>query len=169
MELTGGKRRGLENRPLKGETTGFLTEKRRKFLKTEIGKRKGEFGDGNTNQYSMRIKDRARQAAKDLALVAYGLPAEDIKDIFDPDVMDYLLYIVASKLGREVSTMGPFYQILLNAVEAGMNADAHKRREWMNIQVTMSSVKMARYGALDIADRDHGETASFLEMVEPEK
>jgi len=163
------KRRGLENRPLKGETSGFLTEKRRKFLKLEPEMRKEEFGDGNTNQYKMRIKDRARQAVKYLARVAYGLPKEDLQDIFDPDVMDYLLYITVSKLGRNVSTMGPFYQILLNAIQEGVNADAHKRKEWVDIQVTMSSVKMQRYGgALDPTNRDHGDTTHFLEMVDPE-
>lgn len=149
-------------------TKGFLTDKRREFLKLEPEARKEEFGENNARQYRNQIKERARQAVKDLALVASGLSEEDIRDIFDPDVMDYLLYFTVSKIGREVSTMGPFYQILLNSIRVGMDADASERKEWMNIQVTMSSAKFSYGEELGISNPDRGDMTHFFKMVEPE-
>lgn len=139
MEKIEGGRRGLDNRSLKGATTGFLTEKRRKFLKTEVEKRKEEFGEGNTNQYNMRIKERSRQAVRDLALVAYGMPEKDVREVFDVEDMDLLIRWVVLKLGRDKTRQGIYFRVLLQAIEGALNYTADEHLERVEIGVSLHS------------------------------
>ncbi|WP_342770466.1 MULTISPECIES: hypothetical protein [unclassified Methanoculleus] len=137
MNGSGKNNRSLENRPLKGETTGFLTEKRRKFLKTPVEERKDAFGEGNTNQYNMRIKERAKQAVRDLALVAYGMPEKEVREIFDVEDMDLLLRWVVLKIGRDKTPRAVYFRALLQAIEGALNYTADEHLERVNIEVSL--------------------------------
>ena len=76
----------------------------------------------NRKQSDFVITRHAKQALKDLALVAAAYPEKRTQDIFSIDDLTTLVSAIIFKNGSDVTNHGPYYHVLIDAIIAEMNS-----------------------------------------------
>ncbi|MGA2918120.1 hypothetical protein [Methanoregula sp.] len=109
--------------PTEIQNYGILNPRTRQYLQTRnTEKPRDEDEKNRQKQYDYRIKRHAKQALKDLALVAAAYHEKRTRDIFSINDLTNLVSAVVYKNGNDVTDHGPYYHVLIDAIIAAMNA-----------------------------------------------
>ena len=118
------------------ETKGFLTEKRREYLRLPPEEREKKYPISTRTQNDFIIKRKAKQALQDLILVASAYTEKRNHEIFTIEDMKSLLSAVIYKIGREtVEGEGPYYHLLINTIIDTLNRDPDGSHTHLQFQI----------------------------------
>jgi len=143
----------------KMQNYGFLTDLKREYLITGKDKNLDEDTENKQKQYDFHIERHARQALKDLILVARSSPPKKNKKIFTIGLMRLLLSAVVAQQRREITEDGIYFQVLIKEIEKTVNEDtaypAQIRCDVVEYPGSPFAIREPDWNDMDIDDRRH--------------
>ena len=152
--------------------SGILTEDLKLFLMTPIDERSSAKGGVNLKKgKDKKIRDKGRQALKDLILISCGTNKKQNQEIFSNEDVANLLRAILHKQGFEKTDYGDYYSILVKAIEETMQPKfLSERGMTINWSYGPKSTKADFSEPLDLIEPANREyTKKVLETTESEK
>ena len=149
-------------------TKTTFTEKLADYMKFSTEERK-KFSEENPNlkrQYDYKIRKYAKDALKNLTLIAAGYEGKRVQEIFDVDMMMFLLNAVVSKTYDVKTHQGTYYMALLSAIKAalgGASMAASNNHESITIEVKKIEVGQPSWQRIDLTDGNKERSLKHIE------
>jgi hypothetical protein len=151
-------------------TNTIFTDKLEEYLSTPIEERKKKYDQNTRDQYNYKIKKYAKNALRNLTLIAAGYNEERVRDIFDADIMMSLLNAVVTKTNGVKTHHGEYFLALVYAIQSAASAAAISNdKEIIEIEVKRKPAVSPTYQQVDLTRSDKKKREILLKKIESNK
>jgi len=132
----------------------IFTDRLEEYITTPPAERKDKYGANQIRQNDYKLKKYAKAALKNLGLIAAGYEEKRVREIFDVEVMEFLLKAVIPKIGHDRGGFGRYYNVLIHAIAEAANSNMCGDREIIEVDVKTHPLASKGFGGYDTTDPD---------------